>query len=417
MYKYNYLFFVIAVISCLQGQSQQLLTNDQALLIVKNQGYQTLNLPIFSKYEGLTDDQAVILSKLKTGSIIDYVVVDPVSLIVTTQTTETGNSHIAAQTKTGTVFKTYLAVALVEVHRVVEVRQHQTKNNAQTVDFEFKILNVSSVGNALGLFKVGSTITHTVDFINTSNGWKEDMEDRNDLSITSYTTSNYGPTGLSSYKNTLKDIDFIKGLRTKIIGKWNRYTKKEKRKEHYIFNQDGTYENYVARKDITTSGKYKFSTNYGNELLVSLIPREGRNEVIRLKRSQWGMLINGTGFEKEGAVITSATTQDNSSTGSSQLDQKRLTVLKSKQRIYSRKLTGFWKSSNGKTTMDIASDKSLTFNNKKESYESATCDIVILDNKLYLTVYDKDLLQVYQEELKVVRSDQMTLGGKIFTKF
>lgn len=410
MKKLLLLFLALQSISHAQINNSNVLSNDQAMLIAQKDGYQTLNIPIFNRYNGLTDDQANILAKLKNKVILEYTVVNPVKKVVDTKLTYIGNSLVAARTNV----KNYIAVALVEVDKVIEVRQHQTKNNAQTVYFQYRILNVSKAGTVLG-FKAGSTITHNVDFVNTSNGWAKDVEDLSDRSITDYRASKYGPTGLSNYKSKLKDIEFIKGISTTIIGKWNRNTDKEKKREHYVFNADGTYENYKAKKDETLKGKFKFSTNYGDEIVVALIPREGKNKSIRLKRSKWGMYISGKPYEKEGSA--NGTTNTDNAIAKDGLAAKKNKILNAKKRLYSKKLNGFWKSPNGKVTLDFNEDKTLTFNNKKDTYEGATYDLTILDGKLYMLIFDKDLLEVYNEELKVVRDDQMVLGGKTFIKF
>lgn len=409
----TYLFIFTSLLSYSQINTQGVLSNEQALTIAKQDGYQTLNIPILSRYKGLTSDQAKILEKLKLNSIIEYAVVDPVNQIVDTKITYVGNDFVAAQTKQGDVLRTYLAIALVEVDKVNEVRQHQVKNNAQTVDYQFRILNISSVGKALGWLKEGNTITHTVDYINTSNGWKKDMDDRNDASITSYRSSKYGPTGLSNYKNKLQDIEFVKNLNTHIIGKWNRYTKKEKKTEYYIFNEDGTFENYTAKKDETITGKYKFGNNYGDKIYISLIPREGKNKSKSLKRSPSGMYINDINFIREGTT----TTTTSSTVDDALLDDKKQQILEKKKELYSKNLNGFWKSSNGKLTLDIKKDKTLNFKEKNNEYPNASYDITILNEKLYLIIFDSDLAEVFNQELKVVRADQMILGGKTYTKF
>lgn len=407
------IIFFISISTQAQINTSGVLSNEQALTIAKQDGYQTLNIPIFSRYKGLTSDQATILDKLKLNSILEYTVVDPVNQIVDTKITYIGNDYIAAQTKHGNIIKTYLAIALVEVDRVLEVRQHQTKNNAQTVDYQFRVLNNSKVGNALKWFKEGNTLTHTVDYINTSNGWKKDIQDRRDVSITSYRSSRYGATGLSNYKNKLKDIEFVKNIKTNIIGRWDRSTDKEKRKEHYTFNSDGTFENYIGKKDLTTTGKYKYSTNLGDKIYVSLIPREGKNKSVSLQRSKWGMYINGKPFRKEGSATSSSPNKIDPTV----LAESKNKILEAKKRLYSRKLVGFWKSSNGKTTLDITEDKKLVLKTKKDEFKNATYDLTILDGKLFLIVFDEDLLEVFNEELRVVRVDQMILGGKAYTKF
>jgi hypothetical protein len=396
-----------------QINTQGVLSNDQALLIAQQDGYQTLNVPIFSRYDGITTDQARILDALKRNYIIEYSVVDPVNQIITTEITYTGREFIAANLNQGNVLKTYLAVALVEVDRVLEVRQHQTKNNAQTVDYQFRVLNNSKVGKALKWFQEGNTLTHTVDFINTSNGWKKDMDDRNDPTITSYRSSRYGSEGLSSYKSKLKDIEFVNNIETNIIGRWERSTDKEKKREHYIFNEDGTYTNYKARKDITTQGKYKFSTNLGDKIYVSLIPKEGKNTSKSLQRSKWGMYIGGVPFRKEG----SATSTNSKKVDPTALAESQQKILERKKKLYSNKIPGFWKSPSGKTTLDIRENKTLILKTKKFTYENATYDINILNGKLNLVIFDKDLVEVFNQELKVVRDDQMVLGGRTYTKF
>ncbi|MFD1062654.1 hypothetical protein ACFQ1Q_05300 [Winogradskyella litorisediminis] len=415
MKKILFLFliaFQTAVFS--QINNSNVLTNDQAMLIAQKDGYQTLNIPIFARYNGITEDQTNILAKLKNAVVLEYTVVNPVKKVIDTKLTYIGNDLVAAQTRTQDNFKNYIAVALVEVDKVIEVRQHQTKNNAQTVYFQFRLLNISKAGKALG-FKAGQTITHNVDYVNTSNGWAKDIEDLSDQSITDYRKSKYGPTGLSNYKSKLQDIEFIKGIRTRIVGKWNRNTDKEKRREHYVFNEDGTYENYLAKKDQTNKGKFKFSTNYGDEIVVALIPREGKNKSIRLKRSKWGMYISGKPYEKEGS--TNETSNTDTAISRDELAVKKNKILEAKKRLYGRKLNGFWKSPNGKVTLDFKESKTLTFKEKKNSYENATYDLTILDGKLYMIIFDKDLVEVYNEELKVVRDDQMTLNGKTFIKF
>lgn len=400
--------------SIAQVSNSNVLTNEQALLIAQNDGYQTLNIPILSTYKGLTDDQANILVKLKNKVVINYEVVNPRNNIVTTQLTYNGEDLVAARTQQGNVIKSYLALGLVEVSRVIEVRQHQTKNNAQTVYFEYRFLHVSKAGQALG-FRAGKTIQHNVDFVNTSNGWAKDIEDLSDRSITNYRKSKYGPSALSAYNSKLKDIEFIKTISSTLIGKWNRSTNKEKKREHYIFNEDGTFTYYRTKKDETTTGKFKFGTNYGDRILVVLVPREGRDKTITIKRSPYGAYIANKPFEKEGDAVNKAQGSNSMATAKNTAAiQKR---LEAKKKLYLSRLNGFWKSSNGKITLDIKPDKKLTFKEKKKTFEEASYDIIILDEKLFLVVFDKDLVEVYKEELKVVREDQMGLDNKRFTKF
>ncbi len=405
--------FVFSVQIQAQINTQGVLSNEQALLIAKQDGYQTINVPILSRYIGITSDQAKILNALKLNSILEYTVVDPVNNIVDTKISYTGNEFVAARTKEGNLIRTYLTVALVEVDKVLEVRQHQTKNNAQTVDFQFVVLNNSKVGNALRWFKEGNTITQTVDFINTSNGWKKDMEDRSDVSISSYKESRYGPIGLSDFQNKLKDIEFVKTISTNIIGRWDRSTSKEKRNEYYIFNEDGTFENYKARKDDKTNGKYKFSTNLGDKIYLTLIPRKGKNRTVSLSRSDWGMYINGKPFRKEGT----ATSTDKNKVDPTIVAEEKNDILEAKKTLYSKNLPGFWKSNNGKTTLDVKEDNKIVLTTKKDKFENASYNLTILDGKLYIIIFDKDLLEVFNEELKVVRNDQMKLGAGNFTKF
>ncbi len=411
--KFLILILIASIQTYAQLNTQGVLSNEQALLIAKQDGFQTLNIPILSRYKGLTENQANILEKLKLYSIIEYSVIDPVNQIVDTKITYTGNDYIAGRTQQGNIIKTYLAVALVKVDKVIEVRQHQTKNNAQTVDFQFKILNNSKVGNALQWFKVGNTITHTVDYINTSNGWKKDIEDRNDISITSYKSSKYGLTGLNNYRSTLKDVEFIRNIDKNIIGRWDRITSKEKRREYYIFNQDGTFENFIAKKNETIKGKYKFSTNLGDKIYVSLIPREGKNKSISVQRNNSGIYINTKSFKKEGG----STISDNNISSSTDLDERKNKLLEAKKKLYPKRLTGYWKSPNGKTTLDISENKTLVLNTKNEKYENASYELFVEDGNLFFKVFDKDLMEVFNEELKVVRSDQMILGGKKYIKF
>lgn len=414
MMKNTFIFFLFVYVSSFsQINTQGVLSNENALLIAKKDGYQTINIPILSRYKGITSNQAKILNKLKLNSILEYTVVDPVNKIIDTKITYVGNDYIAAQTQQGNLIRTYLAVALVEVDKVNEVRQHQIKNNAQTVDYQFVVLNNSKVGKALSWFKEGQTITHTVDFINTSNGWKKDIEDRSDVSITNYTSSKYGKTGLSNYKSKLKDIEFIKDIRTTIVGRWDRSTDKEKNREHYIFKNDGTFENYYAKKDETIKGKFKFSTNLGDKIYISLIPREGRNKSKSLQRSRWGMYIDGIPFRKEGSSTSSTITSEDKGKAAEVLN-KRLEIQK---RLYGSRLLGFWKSSNGKTTLDIKEGKKLDFKEKKKEYSNATYDLTILEGKLLMVIFDEDLVEIFNEELKVVRTDQMRLGSNVYTKF
>ena len=79
----TYLFIFTSLLSYSQINTQGVLSNEQALTIAKQDGYQTLNIPILSRYKGLTSDQAKILEKLKLNSIIEYAVVDPVNQINT----------------------------------------------------------------------------------------------------------------------------------------------------------------------------------------------------------------------------------------------------------------------------------------------------------------------------------------------
>lgn len=400
-----------------QVNVNNIFTNEQALIIAKKDGYQTINVPILSRYIGITDSQADILQKLKLKSIIEYSVIDPTKKIIDTKITYTGNKFITGQTKQGNIIRTYLAVALIEVDKVNEVRQHQTKNNAQTVDFQFKILDNSNVGRALNWFNVGSTLTHTVDFINTSNGWKKDMSDRNDPSLTDYRSSPYGISGLKSYRKRIKDIEFVKNIKENILGKWNKSTAIEKRREHYIFNVDGTFEYYVARKDKLTKGKYKFDKNYGTQRNILLIPREGKNKYIKIQRSRSGFLIIGLFsnqlFKKEGSV--NKIVNDKLDLENTSETNKR--ILNLKKKMFSERLPGFWKSSNGKVTLDIKSDSLLIFKNKKDEYKNSTYKLQIINDELFLVVFDEDLLEVFKEELKVVKGDYMVLDNKKYIKF
>ncbi|MGJ8684615.1 MAG: hypothetical protein ACSHWW_08325 [Nonlabens sp.] len=395
------------------ASSQTLMTNEEAAVLAKQYGYQTVNYELKSQYNGLNKTEATIIDKLKNKGIITYQVVNPTGPQIKVDITATGKKYIAGFKEENGVGYIYMAVALVETDKVNEVRLHQTKNNAQVIDYQLKVLDVSPVGESLGTFKRFQTFSHKVDYEPTSNGWQKAISDENDLRITSNNLSQYGKTAVYSYQNYLKNQEFLTDLPNIIQGKWDRSTSKEKKREHYIFNADGSFEHYVAKKDKTTKGKYKFGTRLVSSRSLILIPREGRDKTVSIGRSGNNITINRTVFIKEGSGITrgsAAVSNENANA------ERKANMLNRKKKLYTTYMTGFWKSSNGKVTMDFLEDNKLTFKEKKNEYSNATFEYIIEEGELFLIILDQDLNEVYKKKASVIRGESMRLGSTTFNK-
>lgn len=381
--------------------------------MLKDMGYQTFNYALHSAYSGSNrKEMTPILSKLKTSEVASGVIINPatgdikVSLLAKSSALKTGTG----KNSNGTVH--YLAAALIEPVRAIEVRQHQTLNNTQVVDVLFKVVRVSPAGKAIGLRK-GTTGTWSMNFVPTSNGWKPDIETRGNQEVTKYARSSWGSSTHKKYIRYLGDKEFAKNLESNIIGEWVLKVKNPNKVATYEFNEDGSFTYSSVKKGLELEGKYNLDriTPEGQRVVI-LVPKSGRNKFIYVRRGNPGQLfIQRKALAGEGVYVNS-----NPSVDESDGDVDEEAVLDAKIKRIKTRLIGFWKSSNGKKSFDFHSESTVTYVSKQVTVEETSYMLVPDNGKIFLVVLSEGNAEVLRTEITAMNLKKLTTKSGEFFK-
>ncbi|MGB0885318.1 MAG: hypothetical protein ACPGR5_02755 [Chitinophagales bacterium] len=390
--------------------SQGVFTNEQAFKIAASIGLQTINVPIKRVYNNPGPQEYTSLYNLSKKGLIDMKVIDPVANVIQVIPKSIANTYLAYTSQSN---EYYYACVLVEPVNVEEVMQHQTKNNTQVIKVVYKALNVSKFGAPLG-FKIDEFYTYEMDVVPTSNGWKPDKSSQANHLVTPYEYSRYGPLALVAHEKRVKDISFIKNLENGILGKWNIFTDKDRLQQYYIFNENGTYEYYQKNKDYNIKGIYKYNANLVTKQTLILIPNEGRNRDITVYRSDVGMYILANSFVGAYNFIKEGDNREivanNISNSSNNSNVKLLNAKVSKAKKY---YEGFWKSANGKVTIDFNGDN-IDYVSGRTVFRNAKFDVVHDNEDMFLKILDNDYNELKKIKIVFIQEERTKIG---FTEY